>query len=72
MYNHRVYRSESEDLNRMAIETLIANGYEPERGIVLAYGIDEERGGEYVRINSRACSEYGVLTMFGFTGGYCY
>ena len=58
MYNHRAYRNESKGSNRMAIETLIANGYEPERGIVLAYGIDEERGGEYVRFNLCTCIDY--------------
>ncbi|KAI0076563.1 carboxypeptidase S [Panus rudis PR-1116 ss-1] len=29
----------------LTLETLIANGFQPERSIVLAYGIDEERGG---------------------------
>lgn len=32
----------------MAVETLLNNGFMPKRSIVLAYGIDEERGGEYV------------------------
>ncbi|KAH8116257.1 Zn-dependent exopeptidase [Phellopilus nigrolimitatus] len=30
-----------------AIETLLDNGFKPERSIVLAFGIDEERGGVY-------------------------
>ncbi|KAI5124212.1 hypothetical protein M0805_005062 [Coniferiporia weirii] len=31
----------------IAVETLLANNFKPERSIVLAYGIDEERGGVY-------------------------
>ena len=34
-----------------AVETLLKIGFKPKRSIVLAYGIDEERGGEHVCLN---------------------
>lgn len=34
---------------RSAIETMIANGYEPTRTVVLAFGFDEEASGFHVR-----------------------
>jgi acetylornithine deacetylase/succinyl-diaminopimelate desuccinylase-like protein len=33
---------------RTAIETLLERGFKPTRSIILAYGIDEERGGPTV------------------------
>ena len=36
------------DFGRTAFETLIKNGFEPRRGIVLAFGFDEEIGGNQV------------------------
>ena len=34
---------------RIAVETLLKNGFKPVRGIVIAFGTDEERGGYHVR-----------------------
>lgn len=37
---------------RTTVETLLEHGFEPTRTIVLAYGIDEERGGISVSLIS--------------------
>lgn len=37
---------------RTTVETLLEHGFEPTRTIVLAYGIDEERGGISVSFTS--------------------
>lgn len=34
--------------DRTAIETLLERGFQPTRSVILAYGIDEERGGHTV------------------------
>lgn len=42
------FTTNSNSLYRTAVETLLSVGFEPERSIVLAMGIDEEHGGAYV------------------------
>ena len=40
--------AQTDILNRIAVESLLESDFEPTRSIVLAMGIDEERGGVYV------------------------
>lgn len=44
-YSLRENHIDVHQIHRTAIESLLQKGFKPARSIVLAYGIDEERGG---------------------------